>query len=421
MGTSAAGGTGRCGSTVNLAGRYDHARGWLRSLGGLDKNLREFYCASFLVDLGLCLYFFLFTLFLVAHNVSEREIGYITASLTAGTLAGTIPVSMLVGRVGLQKMLLVYVVAAPVCLGLRTFLLAIPVQIGFAFLAGISMSIWSVCFSPTLAKLTNPTNRAFSFGLFVATGIGAGALSGVLGGWIPRLAISLNPRAEGIRIALWIACLLISLSAIAIFQLKMSCEPAATDIHDGSSSFLLRFLLAAAVWAFAMGFFTPFATVYLSRALGLTFPQVAEAYTVAQVFQFIAVLLVPFLYRRAGLIRGVAITQIATGIALLCLSRVTGRVLGVSVYVVLMTVQYMSGPGVAALLMNKIPERNRSHAAGLQNLVNLAAQAAAAAMGGRLFERFSYARPLAMNGGLAIVAAALFYRLLRSLRQGEPQ
>ena len=69
--------------------------------------------------------------------------------------------------------------------------------------------------------------------------------------------------------------------------------------------------------------------------------------------------------------------------------------------------------------MSNIPERNRSHAAGLQNLVNLAAQAFAAAVAGRLFERFNYAKPLALNAGISILAATLFYCLLRSVGTGE--
>lgn len=399
--------------------RFDDAREWLRSLGRLDKNFRAFYVASLLVDLGLCLYFFLFTLFLVAHRVSERDIGYITASLTAGTLAGTIPASMLARRVGLQKMLLLYVLSAPVCLALRTFLLAVPIQICFGFLAGVTMSIWSVCFSPTLAKLTTPENRAFSFGLFVATGIGAGALSGVVGGYLPRLAGSLNSRLDGLRIGLWFACFFVSLASIGVIRLRTPRET--TTAHDPAktSGFLIRFLLAAAVWSFSMGFFTPFATVYLSRRLGLSFAHIAEAYTVAQIFQVAAVLLAPLLYRRAGLIRGIALTQIATGLALFYLSRITGRTGAVTIYVLLTTLQYMGGPGVAALLMNNIPERNRSHAAGLQNLVNLAAQAFATAVAGRLFERFNYAKPLALNAGISILAATLFYCLLRSVGTGE--
>jgi MFS family permease len=399
--------------------RFDDVRELLRSLGRLDWNFRNFYLASFLVDLGLCLYFFLFTLFLVAHHVSEREIGYITASLTVGTLAGTIPVSMLVRRVGLQKMLLLYVVAAPLCLALRTFLFAVPIQICFGFMAGVTISIWSVCFSPTLAKLTTPENRAFSFGLFVATGIGAGALSGVVGGYLPRLAGSLNSRLDGLRIGLWCACFFISLASIGVIRLRTPRETATTNDPGRASSFLIRFLLAAAVWSFAMGFFTPFATVYLSRRLGLSFAHIAEAYTVAQIFQVAAVLLAPLLYRRVGLIRGIALTQIATGLALFCMSRITGRTAAVSVYVLLTTLQYMGGPGIAALLMNNIPERNRSHAAGLQNLVNLAAQAFATAIAGRLFERFNYARPLALNAGISILAATLFYCLLRSAGPGE--
>ena len=347
------------------------------------------------------------------RHVSERDIGYITASLTIGTLAGTLPASLLVRRFGLQRLMLLYVTFAPVCLALRTFSLATPAQIGLSVLAGLTISIWSVCFSPALAKLTTQGDRTFSFGLFVATGIGAGSLSGVLAGRLPRLANVIGHGLDGIQVGLWMASLLIGLAAFAVIRLRMAPDVIAPRDLGTVSSFLIRFLVVAAVWNFAMGFFTPFATVYLSRRLGLSFSDVAQIYTVAGIFQIAAVLLAPLLYRRAGLIPGIALTQMVTGIMLLCLSHMTGRMAAVGIYLLLCTLQYMGGPGIAALLMNNVPELNRSHAAGLQNIISLAAQAAATALAGRLFEQFDYARPLMLDASLAVIASGLFYCLLR--------
>lgn len=84
----------------------------------------------------------------------------------------------------------------------------------------------------------------------------------------------------------------------------------------------------------------------------------------------------------------------------------------VGIYILLCGLQWMSGAGIASLLMNRTPEQYRSHATATQNLVNLAAQASSAALAGKLFEQFGYSIPLAVNAGIAALAAVLLYALL---------
>jgi predicted MFS family arabinose efflux permease len=98
---------------------------------------------------------------------------------------------------------------------------------------------------------------------------------------------------------------------------------------------------------------------------------------------------------------------------LLGLSRVTGQSGAIGVYVLLTCVQWMSGAGIFSLLMDRTPQQNRSYAAALHNVVNLAGQASSAALAGKAFERFGYSSPLALNAGFAVLAAALLFFLLR--------
>jgi hypothetical protein len=86
-------------------------------------------------------------------------------------------------------------------------------------------------------------------------------------------------------------------------------------------------------------------------------------YSVTQIFQVIAIFLAPFLYRRIGLARGIALTQIGTGCLLYTLSHTTNTYAAIAVFLAMNAVQWMSGPGIAALLMNNIDVEDRSHAA----------------------------------------------------------
>jgi hypothetical protein len=309
-------------------------------------------------------------------------------------------------------MMLVYVVAAPVSLGLRTVFLQIPAQIALAFLAGAMMSIWSVCFSPALAKLTTPANRAFGFSLFVATGIASGALAGVFGGYFPALLHRVSPQGDGIRAVLLLACFIVLIAAAPILRLNVRRDQAEGEHGTIFSSFLLRFLIAAMAWNFALSFFTPFANVYLARHLHLPLMRIGQVYTISQLIMVGTVLLAPTLYRWAGLVPGIAITQFAAALLLFALSRASGAVGAIGFYLGLTAVQWMGGPGLSSLLMNRTEEMHRSWASAMYNIMNLAAQAGAAALAGRLFERYGYSGPLAGNAVLAAFAAILLYTLL---------
>ena len=297
----------------------------LKPQGGRDREFWILYSSSFLIDLGLCLYFFMFSLFLVEHHFVEHSIGLITAALTVGTIAGTIPASFLSRRLGLRTMMLVYSLLAPLCLASRTLFLRMPAQIGLAVLSGVAMSIWSVCFSPALAKLTTSNNRVFGFSLFVATGIGSGAVGGLIGGYLPHLfdrAGRVGASVDGIRIVVWLACAIIGLATFGLFKLQLEQIGHATK--GAITGFFVRFAISIAAWNFAIGFFTPFANIYLATQLKLPISRIGLIYTISQVVQIIAVLLAPLLYRRFGLVGGIALTQIGTAFMLWGLSQALG-------------------------------------------------------------------------------------------------
>ncbi len=350
-------------------------------------NFWILWASSFLIDFGLCLYFFMFSLFLVEHHFPEHAIGLITAALTVGTIAGTLPASFLSRRLGLRTMMLAYSLFAPLCLASRTLFLQMPAQIALAFLAGVAMSIWSVCFSPTLAKLTTRENRAFGFSLFIATGIGSGAIAGLVGGYLPRFfehpGVAGAP-VDGIRVVLLLACAILGLATFGLFRLRLE-EIGKTGERAGITGFLIRFAIAIGIWNFAIGFFTPFANVYLATHLNVPLPRIGLIYTISQVVQIAAILMAPLLYRKVGLVAGIALTQIGTASMLWGLAHASLPSRAVGIYILLCGLQWMSGAGIASLLMNRTPEQYRSHATATQNLVNLAAQASSAALAGKLF------------------------------------
>jgi len=97
------------------------------------------------------------------------------------------------------------------------------------------------------------------------------------------------------------------------------------------------------------------------------------------------------------------------------LSRSHDSSVSVACYLSYSGLQFMSGPGIYSLLMNRIPDSERSTASAVQNIVGALSQAAAAVITGSMLVRYGYPKVLAGNGGVALAAALLLYLLLGSL------
>jgi MFS family permease len=175
-------------------------------------------------------------------------------------------------------------------------------------------------------------------------------------------------------------------------------------------SFMLRYLIPFAIWNLATGSFNPFFNAYFAR-LGYGAARIGAAFSTAQLAQIATVLLAPLVFRKAGLVNGIAWMMAATAGGLACLAaRPAGA--AIAAYVGYMAFQWMSEPGLSTLLMSGVEERERGGAAAMNYLVMFGAQALAALVGGAVVNSFGYGAALAGSAALAVLAAALFRGLL---------
>ena len=175
------------------SGTVARLRSWWQA-DSLSRQFWIFFVAAFFFDFGISLYFFLFNLFLLNLRFDERMMGLVTGALTLGNVVGTVPVGFLARRFGLQKLLLFCFIALPLISICRTTVASMPAHIGLAFIAGMVLSCWPVCFAPAVASLTTESNRVFAFSIVFATGIGTGALRRSADGDYGEDTASLQPR-----------------------------------------------------------------------------------------------------------------------------------------------------------------------------------------------------------------------------------
>ena len=395
----------------------------------LSRSFWVFFAVAFFFDFGFSVYAFLFNLYLLDFHFNERTIGLVGGAATLGSVIGTLPAGWTARRTGLRSLLTICLIASPLLGVLRTLAMWESAQIGLAFLAGLGMCLWGVCFLPALARLTTEENRASAFSLIFSVGIGTTALGGVVCGYLPewlKMAGFAMQAMEVKRLILTVSCGIAAVGLIPLVRLRLPPPlPDGEPLTQGKTTkqpwkmnpFLLRFLPAMALWAAVLGAFTPFANVYLSKDLHIPLSQIGLIFSAAQIIQLCMTLLTPLVFRRMGLVNGIVATQVATAAALACLAATQDRRLTIALYLSFSAVQWMSAPGLYNLLMSRVPDEERSSASAMTLFCNALLGSGATASAGILFVRFGYPRVLSGIAILALTAATLFGTLISPRRR----
>jgi len=386
----------------------------------LSREFWMFFVAALCFDFGFAMFLFLYNLLLLDIGFNERLLGLVAGAMTLGSMVGTIPIGMLVQRVGLRRVLSVGFLATALISALRTFVAGEYTQIGLAFVAGTFLCIWAVCFSPAAAKLTTEKNRTFAFSLLFSVGIGTGALGGLAGGFLPGWLQAVVPSlgtADAKRVVLLLCCGIVALGIWPVRRLKLAAVKE-TNGRWRLDPFLLRFLPAVALWSMVAGSFMPFATAYLSRKIHVPLAHIGVIFSASQLAQLVAVLLAPAVFRRCGLVAGIMYTQLATAVALSALARAHGLTVIVAMYLSFTAFHWMGSPGIYSLLMNRVEEEGRGIASAACSLVTSLGQAIASATAGAAYVAFGYSPVFLAVACVAALAAVLFWVLLREKSVG---
>ncbi len=389
---------------------------WKLGASGLTRPFWIFLGAASLYNLGNAVFFLLYNLFLLDRGYREDLLGTVTAAFSMGNIAGVLPAANLAHRIGLKRAIQICFIGTAVAVLLRSTVANEPALLATAFLGGLSFSIWAVSISPAVAALTSERSRPAGFSIIFGSGIGLGIVGSLAGGHLPGWIAAANSAIAQVQAKQFALAATGALVLIALWPLsKLALEaPVARETRTyPRNPFVVRFLAAMAVWAFAMGALNPLFNAYLSRQFHLAVEKIGLVLSLAQAAQVAAVLMAPLLLRKTGLVRGVAATQLVTA---LCLALLAGgpAVSGAAIlYAGYTSFQYMTEPGTYALLMNRVAPGERSGASGLNFLVLFLAQAISASIAGRVVARFGYAPMLAGASIAAAAASLLFWRLLR--------
>jgi len=372
--------------------------------------------ATLLFNLGISIYLFLYSLFLLDLGYTEKAVGVFTSAMVLGGMAGTIPMGIVARRFGLKRVLAVTLLCTSVMLAVRVCWMWYPAQLLSSFLTGAAMGGWMVCLSPGVANAVAERHRPLAFSILFAVAIAAGCGGGLLGGYLPQfvrtevlhgLGAPLSTAAAK-RCVLLLSSFLVGLAALPSLRMGSSAR-SETVRWVWPGSFLKRFLVASAIWSAAVGIINPFAGPFFVGYLRMTVRSAGTYFSVAQLVQAGAVLVIgPWVLRKLGLLSGLLGTQLLTGLALAMVVYGRSVLHAEFLFCLFMSAQHMSDSGVQTLLMNRIPQDGRSDAAAMNYLVVALGQSCAAAAGGLCLSSYGYPWTIRLTACWVVFAAIVF-------------
>jgi predicted MFS family arabinose efflux permease len=399
-----------------LPGAAVHGIAWMARSGGILDGFARYLVTSCLFSAGVFVFVILYNLHLLGLGFREDFLGQISAAQTVGSIAGTLPAGWIAHRYGLRASLLLTISLVAAVSAVRAVVFHPAALLASAFAGGAALSGWAVQFMPAVAQLTTPQGRARGFSLFAAIGIGTGAVAGLLGGRLPGWIAALAAVPSGFEARRWTilaGSAIVMAALIPARRLDFRVPPPRDLKSYPASGFVIRFLAAISVFHFATGAFNSFFNAWLTRHAGASLEATGTVFSASQLIQVVALLAAPAVLRRLGVIHGVAAMQAATGLCLAACAAASGVPFAAAAYVAYMAAQYMSEPGMFTLLMDRVPEGQRSGASALHFLAVYATHAAAALSAGAAYAHFGYPPVLLAAGLVALIGAILFHRLLR--------
>jgi predicted MFS family arabinose efflux permease len=384
---------------------------WCWERTRLGRDFLRFEGASILFSLGAFIFLILYNLYLLELGFRENVLGQVASCMTLGTLLGAMPAAALTRRVGLRGTLFIAVLGSAASALLRVLSINEAWLLSTAFLNGLFLSAWAVSYSPAIAGLTGEGNRRLAFSLDCATAMTIGVLGGLAGGRLPglvgHLAHATGP-VESKRMVLWLASGLISLAAFPLARLRFQALPKTETRIYPRGRFLLGFLVSLGCWSAATGAFNPFFNAFFAGRMRMSVERIGLTFSCSQASQLLALLLAPTVLKRLGEVAGIASMMLATALALAALAFSPAAGMAASVFVVYMSLQYMSTPGLFSMLMSRVAPGERSGASGLYFLVTSLAGSASALVAGVAISRFGYPSVLIASACTAALAAFLF-------------
>lgn len=358
--------------------------------------------ASSFWGMGGSLNWLLLNFHLEALGFSKSLIGYANATPAMAAALFSLPLALLIPRLGYAKSILAGGVLA-ICglLGVASGVAVFPGL--FLFGAGQLLVMGSV--APLLARLVCSDQQVRVFSWQGALGAGSGFLGSLIGGVLSSVL--------GREWAMWGVAISFLLATICVWGLPNAPGSARRFALKNPRSWLWL-LLPQVIVSLGAGLTMPFLNLYLQGKFSLDYAAVGGLFALGGLATMAAMLIQPWLVRRLGKVGAIVFVQAASLPFLVVLAWASWLPLVTVALFVRGALMNAAGPVYTALVMDYLDEEERAGFLLVEGTVWQLGWAAAAAVSGRVQQAMGMGAFDGLFGAMLLlyVASILCYPLL---------
>ncbi|KAF1080776.1 MAG: hypothetical protein GQF41_2590 [Candidatus Rifleibacterium amylolyticum] len=389
-------------------------------------SVRRLFAAQALFGIGMGVFSVLLNLYLRSIGFSEEMIGRLLAFQSLCAAIASIPMGILADRTTRRTTYLLGLVLLGSGLSTLASSRELNYLIAAVLLSGSGNGAMMVSVQPYLQENSRRRQRPYIFSVSFTLMWVTSILAGFIAGWLPRLFAWLNPalanlEADRLQYSLWIGVFFTFIALIPAQGMSgrvKSERPVTAESHENSEQtgasnpwkLIARFSLCNALIGFGAGMIVPYFNLYFRDWVGASIPQIGMVFAMGQFGTALGSISSPFLAKRIGLIKGVAVSQLCSLPFMLLMAWQHELWLCSLCFIFRGAFMNMCTPMRQETTMEIVPQQHRARASAAESMSWNLAWATAMFFSGGIIRDYGYDTSLYIAFACYLVSAALYYR-----------
>lgn len=392
-------------------------------------SIRRLFAAQALFGIGMGVFSVLLNLYLSSIGFSEEMIGRLLAFQSLCAAIASIPMGWLADQTTRRTTYLLGLTL----LGAGFTTLASSRELNYliaaVLLAGSGNGAMMVSVQPYLQENSRRRQRPYIFSVSFTLVWVTSILAGFIAGWLPRLLAWFNPalaniEADRLQYSLWIGVFFIFIALIPAqgMSTKSGKERPTPTQQSGHSErtgggnpwkLIARFSLCNAFIGFGAGMIVPYFNLYFRDWVGASIPQIGMVFAMGQFGTAVGSISSPFIAKRIGLVRGVAISQLCSLPFMLLMAWQHELWLCSLCFIFRGAFMNMCTPMRHETTMEIVPPKHRARASAAESMSWNLSWATAMFFSGGIIKNYGYDTSLYIAFACYLISAMLYYRFFR--------
>ena len=389
---------------------------------GIPREARYLIYASFLPSLAFGMFYIDVSYFLTTvQGLSDVFMGTIIMAIGVTTVLTSIPLGIAADRYGRKKSLIAGSLLASCAIVTFALTTDFAILLLSAIIGGISQAAFIAAGNALLAEKAGDANRTSAFSLYSFVSSSAHGLGGFM---IPMTFVleSLGLRGKEAHVALYVFLgALSSLSTLLMFKVSEATRSYRSRRKRGVLSrktmkTLAKFIVPSSIVAFGAGMVVPLMTRWLYLKYGAPDAVSAPILGTSSFLIAFAVLTVPALARRLGVVKSIVFTQGVSTFFMFATPLSPNYLVASTIYVVRAFLMNMSSPLQQSLIMGLVAEDERGAASGISAALWTLPNSMSTAIGAALMGAGMLAEPFYLATLLYSVSITIFWLIFGKMK-----